>query len=491
MADRVADRRQGRDDGRLAAASYAVRVGRVGHLDDLCVDHRQIRGDRDAVVQKSGVLEHAVAVVDVLLVQRPADALDGSALHLTFNVVWMDGLAGVLDRREAVHGGAAGLPIDLDVRHVHGERRAGTLSVQRRTTRDRAASAGRVAGQVGERQRLDVHVDAGHRARLAFGPLDLILVDPPGQRSAGLELADHVLARLDHRHAGGERRAAASRRRAIAGAVRVADADADALVGHAQGFRGHQRHGGAAAADVGAALDDLDHARIGDVDLGARLVPAVEPEPDSDAATFVLAQGLVVVGVRLGGVQAVRQSDRTERRAVSGMRALFRGVLEPEVDGVHAQLFREFVKHAFAGEHGLRRPRRAVGGHPRPVDDHLVALDEHVGHVVGRKHAHGTRAERAARIGAGFVDELRVHGDDGAVALAADLRGIDRAGRRAGGAEDVFASHHHLHRAAALLRQLERERLEVDGGLAAEAAADLAGDHADVAFVHAHRHRGH
>ena len=158
------------------------------------------------------------------------------------------------------------------------------------------------------------------------------------------------------------------------------------------------------------------------------------------------------------------------------MRAFRGGVLEPEVDGVHAELVGEFVEHAFAGEHGLRRAGRAVGGNARPVDDHLVALDEHVRHVVGREHAHGAGAERAARIGAGFVDELGVHGDDGAVALAADLRRVDRAGRRAGGAEHVLAGHHHLHRATALLGELERERFEVDGGLAAETAADLARD---------------
>ena len=64
-----------------------------------------------------------------------------------------------------------------------------------------------------------------------------------------------------------------------------------------------------------------------------------------------------------------------------------------------------------------------------------------------------------------------------------------RARGRAAGAEHLLARHHHLHRPARLLGQRERERLEVDDRLAAEAAADLGRRDADLADVPAEQAR--
>jgi len=55
--------------------------------------------------------------------------------------------------------------------------------------------------------------------------------------------------------------------------------------------------------------------------------------------------------------------------------------------------------------------------------------------------------------------------------------------RWARGLEDFFARHDHLHRTLGLARERDGERLEVDHGLAAEAAADLGGGDADLADV--------
>ena len=72
-----------------------------------------------------------------------------------------------------------------------------------------------------------------------------------------------------------------------------------------------------------------------------------------------------------------------------------------------------------------------------------------------------------------------------AVLLGAELHLDDAARGRAGGAEHLLAAHHHLDRTAGLLRQRQRHRLEVDEGLAAEAAADLGRDRADIGDVDA------
>ena len=56
---------------------------------------------------------------------------------------------------------------------------------------------------------------------------------------------------------------------------------------------------------------------------------------------------------------------------------------------------------------------------------------------------------------------------------------------RAGGAEHLLAGHHQLHRMAGLAGQGDRQRLEIDDRLAAEAAADLRWGDAHARFVDA------
>ena len=97
---------------------------RVGHLDQDGLDHRQVRGDRHAVVEEARVLELALGVVDVLLVQRPADALHGAALELALDIGRMDRRADILRRGVAADGDDAGVGIDLEVDAVHAEARA-------------------------------------------------------------------------------------------------------------------------------------------------------------------------------------------------------------------------------------------------------------------------------------------------------------------------------------------------------------------------------
>ena len=98
-----------RDDRHLADAAHAVGMRRIGHLDQDGLDHRQVGGDRHAVVEEARILELALGVVDVLLVQRPADALHGAALELALDVGRMDRRADVLRRGVAADGDAAGV----------------------------------------------------------------------------------------------------------------------------------------------------------------------------------------------------------------------------------------------------------------------------------------------------------------------------------------------------------------------------------------------
>ena len=105
----------------------------------------------------------------------------------------------------------------------------------------------------------------------------------------------------------------------------------------------------------------------------------------------------------------------------------------------------------------------------------------HIGEIVGRDRAAHGAADRRAGERAGLQPHRRLQGRDLAVLGGTHL---DRHRRSRGGprgAEHLLAAHHHLDRAAGLAREDQRQRLEVDDGLAAEAAADLGGDRAHVA----------
>ncbi len=81
-------------------------------------------GDRHAVIQEAWILQLAVGVVDVFLVQRPADALHRTTLILALDVIWMDRLAGVLYGQITQHRGLAGFGIDFDIGNM--DTKAGT-----------------------------------------------------------------------------------------------------------------------------------------------------------------------------------------------------------------------------------------------------------------------------------------------------------------------------------------------------------------------------
>src|SRR5260221_4795457 len=105
--------------------------------------------------------------------------------------------------------------------------------------------------------------------------------------------------------------------------------------------------------------------------------------------------------------------------------------------------------------------------------------------VVHGKAAHAGRSDRRAGEGTGLEFDDESGGDEAAVLLGAELHFDAAAGSRAGAAEYYLAAHHDLDRAAGLLRQGQRHRLQIDQGLAAEAAADLGRHRADIGHVDA------
>ena len=98
----------------------------------------------------------------------------------------------------------------------------------------------------------------------------------------------------------------------------------------------HQGERGAAAADVGIARDHRDRAVLADMRGGAGIGADVEPEAGRDAARIArLDRRLVVLGV-LDRLQRLDHADGVEGDAVGGLGALLGGVLQAQVDRIHA-----------------------------------------------------------------------------------------------------------------------------------------------------------
>ena len=181
--------------------------------------------------------------------------------------------------------------------------------------------------------------------------------------------------------------------------------------------------------------------------------------------------------------------DALVRRSGGLRRAFVSAVVDAEVALVDAALLGELVDDRLGGKRGVGRARRAVGRGLGPVDDHVVGVDQDVGDVVGRHDTHRAHRHRRARKAARLVRHPDLGRDDLAVLGRAHLAADSAAGGRAARAQDLGAVHRQLHRMAGLLREQHRQRLEINRGLAAEAATDLGRHDADFALGNP-EHRG-
>ena len=136
--------------------------------------------------------------------------------------------------------------------------------------------------------------------------------------------------------------------------------------------------------------------------------------------------------------------------AIGRLGSLLGRILQPQLDGIHADLAGDFVDHALDGELGNRSAGRAVGRHFRAVGDHVVTHNLHVFDIIGSVGAHGARLHRRPGEGAGLIFELGLGGYNTAVLLGADLDAHVRSRGRPRGFEDLLPRHHHLDGATCL-----------------------------------------
>ncbi len=350
---------------------------------------------------------------------------------------------------------------------------------------DRPAGAARLGGEIGEGERLEgADVGAGGLGHAVL-PDHAVRIDLPDLGGAHLELADHVAHRVHHRKTGGEGDAAAAGHEVEADRGGIGDHRPHLVVVDAELLGRHQGERGAAAADVGIARDHRHRTVLADVAGGAGIGADVEPEAGGHAAGIAVLDRRAVVRRVLHGLERLDHADGVEGDTIGRLGARLGGVLQAQVDRIHVELLGQDVDRGLDGPRRDRGARRAIGRDLGPVAHDIEALDVDIVDVVAGEAAHAGRSDRRAREGARLHLDDALGGDDAAVLGGADLD-LDVAARcGAGGAEHVLARHRHLHRLARLLRQPDGQGLEIDHGLAAEAAADLGRRHADLRGIDA------
>ena len=230
----------------------------------------------------------------------------------------------------------------------------------------------------------------------------------------------------------------------------------------------------------------LDRAVVVEIGGGAGGAGAVYPESGGDSPAPPLAlYGLGVVVVILGGLGGLNRADARVYDAGGAAGAFLSAVEDAEVYRIHAQSLAELVNDRLGGEGADGRARRAVGGGLGLVVHHVVGVYDDVGDVVWREDAVCRRAYGGAGERARLESQIGVGGGHAPVVGNAHLHLHPRAGRGAAGFHDLYAVHGYLDGGAGLLGQRDGERLQIDGGLAAESAAYLHGDYLDGRERHA------
>src|SRR6185369_14089300 len=127
-------------------------------------------------------------------------------------------------------------------------------------------------------------------------------------------------------------------------------------------------------------------------------------------APLVLGQLRLVVRVLPRRLDRLNEADALVGRAVGRLGALFGGVLEAQLERVHADAPRELVDHALDRECGDRRAWRSIGSELRPIAHHIVADDAHVFELVARESRHGAHVHERAWKGATLKLQLGIAG---------------------------------------------------------------------------------
>ena len=305
-------------------------MARVGNFHHHGLDHRHIQTGRHPVVEEAGVQHRPVAVVAVLLVQRPADALHRAALDLPLDIAGMHRGADIHKGGAADNVHLAGFGVHFDVDDVAGDDRPYARGYGGHRGGDGAAGAHHPAGQFLESELVFGIAGAGENP---VGERHILFLHFPDRGGAGGHLPLDILGGLDRGEAGVKGGAAAPGDRRVADGVGVYHRRNHILGGDAQNLGGLHRHRGAGAANVHRPGDQPDGAvAVDDDGSGGHLarLPAVAyryAAAPLGRRVGRLAQRLAIMGMGLHCLFHFADAEAGMRHAVGHPVALFGYVL--------------------------------------------------------------------------------------------------------------------------------------------------------------------
>ena len=227
---------------------------------------------------------------------------------------------------------------------------------------------------------------------------------------------------------------------------------------------------------------------------------ALDVAGEPDAAHQPLGPGLRGAGLEavpvgrldgaahMGGEVAGIVGAVADRRGV-GHRARRDEVAPADLGRRDPGLTRRPIDQALDQVGRLRPPGAAIG-----IDRHGVGVDaahpdEHRRGLVDAGQHRGAEIRDVGpvlrQVGAEIADDVEAHGEEGAVGIERDLADREVVAALRAGDEVLAALRHPLHRPVQPARGLGRQGIFAVGeGLGAEAAADIAGDDADLVLRH-------
>ena len=248
------------------------------------------------------------------------------------------------------------------------------------------------------------------------------------------------------------------------------------------------------------ALDQLDSAVLG----APEACRALDVGGDADAEQLVVAVGTpagllcaqrVVVGSFEGSVHAGFVGAGVVPHAGLGLEREPLGrqeVLPAHLDGVHPDLRGEHIDGALDGRGGLRTagaPERADGGR---IGQHRHGAEAERGDVVAAgQHRLDVAGQRRSGVAvrAGVLDHPYLERGDVSVGSPADAAVLDLPAPVHQADHVVAPGRHPHHRPPEPIRQpAQQGLLGMGAGLRAEAAADVAGEHAHLVALEAEHH---
>src|SRR3974390_1699451 len=188
----------------LGGAFGAVGMAGIRHFAHHRLDHRQVGGYWNPIIEKARIFHVPFRIVDVFLVERPADALRNAALDLPFDITRVDRPTDVLRGDETQHGHLARLRIDFDVAELSAEAGCHDGRINCRFGDDGPARRCPLLRDILNRERLEITDIAACRLGATIFPSHAIWVDVSHLGCTETTPLDYLFGRVDPGEAGGE-----------------------------------------------------------------------------------------------------------------------------------------------------------------------------------------------------------------------------------------------------------------------------------------------